>query len=95
MGSARAEMTKDAGEYLVTQAATRPTNDAGQDGGNNSDILVVARQQVLQRGEGLNQDQVLAVCSYPTTGSRSCWRWPTRCGWAGADPRSRSKASSA
>lgn len=65
MGSARAEMTKDAGEYLVTQAATRPTNDAGQDGGNNSDILVVARQQVLQRGEGLNQDQVLAVLQLP------------------------------
>lgn len=58
-------MTKDAGEYLVTQAATRPTNDAGQDGGNNSDILVVARQQVLQRGEGLNQDQVLAVLQLP------------------------------
>lgn len=49
----------------MTQAATRPTNDAGQDGGNNSDILVVARQQVLQRGEGLNQDQVLAVLQLP------------------------------
>ena len=30
----------------------------------------------------------------PTTGSRTCWRWPTRCGCAGAAPRSRSRASS-
>jgi biotin synthase len=39
----------------VTQAATRPTTD----------ILAVARQQVLERGEGLTQDQVLQVLRLP------------------------------
>jgi biotin synthase len=39
----------------VTQAATRPTTD----------ILAVARQQVLERGEGLTQDQVLRVLRLP------------------------------
>jgi biotin synthase len=44
---------------LVTQAATGPITDA--EGVTNPDILAVARQQVLQRGEGLSQDQVLQV----------------------------------
>lgn len=42
-------------EYRVTQAATRPTTD----------ILAVAREQVLQRGEGLSRDQVLQVLQLP------------------------------
>src|SRR6201986_3518974 len=45
------------GEYLVTQAATRPTTEA--DG--ETDILAVAREQVLERGEGLSKDQVRQV----------------------------------
>jgi biotin synthase len=53
----------------VTQAPTRPTSDAGQDGINDSDILAdilaVARQQVLERGEGLSKDQVLQVLQLP------------------------------
>ncbi|MGV0668133.1 biotin synthase BioB [Mycolicibacillus trivialis] len=32
---------------------------------DNSDILAVAREQVLERGEGLNKDQVLAVLELP------------------------------
>ncbi|OBJ71625.1 biotin synthase BioB [Mycobacterium sp. 1274756.6] len=32
---------------------------------DNSDILAVAREQVLDRGEGLNKDQVLAVLELP------------------------------
>jgi biotin synthase len=40
----------------VTQAATRPTP-----GTDSTDILTVARQQVLERGEGLSQEQVLRV----------------------------------
>jgi len=51
----------DAGEYLVTQAATRPTTEA--DGG--ADILAVARQQVLEDGAGLSKDQVLRVLQLP------------------------------
>jgi biotin synthase len=47
-------------EYLVTQAATRPTP-----GTDSTDILTVARQQVLERGEGLSQEQVLAVLQLP------------------------------
>jgi len=46
----------------VTQAATRPTTDAGD---SNDDILAVARQQVLERGEGLSRDQVLQVLRLP------------------------------
>jgi biotin synthase len=53
----------------VTQAPTRPTRDAGQDGINDSDILAdilaTARQQVLERGEGLSKDQVLQVLQLP------------------------------
>jgi biotin synthase len=45
---------------LVTQAATRPTTDT-----DSTDILAVARQQVLERGEGLTQDQVLRVLRLP------------------------------
>jgi biotin synthase len=44
----------------VTQAATRPTRDT-----DSTDILAVARQQVLERGEGLSQDQVLQVLELP------------------------------
>jgi len=51
----------DAGEYLVTQAATRPTTEA--DGG--ADILAVAGQQVLEDGAGLSKDQVLRVLQLP------------------------------
>jgi biotin synthase len=47
----------------VTQAATRPTRDT--DGTDNTDILAVARQQVLERGEGLSQDQVLQALRLP------------------------------
>jgi biotin synthase len=46
------------GSTWLTQAATRPTIDG-------IDILAVARQQVLERGEGLTQDQVLAVLALP------------------------------
>jgi biotin synthase len=44
----------------VTQAATRPTRDT-----DSTDILAVARQQVLERGEGLSQDQVLQALRLP------------------------------
>jgi biotin synthase len=47
-------------EYLVTQAATWPTT-----GTDNTDILTVARQQVLELGEGLSQQQVLEVLQLP------------------------------
>ncbi|HEV7581401.1 MAG TPA: radical SAM protein, partial [Mycobacterium sp.] len=45
----------------MTQAATRPTAEAGHD----ADILAVARRQVLLRGEGLSRDQVLEVLQLP------------------------------
>src|SRR6516165_375121 len=57
---------KDSGENLVTQAATRPTTDA--DDANYdilADILGEARQQVLERGEGLGCEQVLQVLQLP------------------------------
>ena len=41
----------------MSQAATRPTTDSG----TSTDILALARERVLQRGEGLTQDQVLEV----------------------------------
>ena len=44
----------------MTQAATRPTRDT-----DSTDILAVARQQVLERGEGLSQDRVLQVLQLP------------------------------
>ena len=50
---------------MVTQAATEPTTDDGQSGATESDILAIARRQVLERGEGLNQDQVLQVLRLP------------------------------
>jgi len=43
----------------VTQAATRPTKT------ESTDILTEARQQVLERGEGLSRDQVLRVLQLP------------------------------
>jgi biotin synthase len=46
-------------EYGVTQAATRPTKT------ESTDILTEARQQVLERGEGLSRDQVLRVLQLP------------------------------
>ncbi len=44
----------------MTQAATRPNP-----GTDSTDILTVARQQVLERGEGLSQQQVLQVLQLP------------------------------
>ncbi len=44
----------------MTQAATRPTR-----GGGPADILAQAREQVLERGEGLSREQVLAVLRLP------------------------------
>jgi len=44
----------------VTQAATRPTH-----GGGDADILAQAREQVLERGEGLSREQVLQVLRLP------------------------------
>jgi biotin synthase len=44
----------------VTQAATRPNP-----GTDSTDILTVARQQVLERGKGLGQEQVLQVLQLP------------------------------
>ncbi|HTZ16586.1 MAG TPA: biotin synthase BioB [Mycobacterium sp.] len=44
----------------MTQAATRPTP-----GTDSTDILTVARQQVLEGGQGLTQEQVLAVLQLP------------------------------
>ncbi|MCW2691254.1 MAG: biotin synthase BioB [Mycobacterium sp.] len=41
----------------MTQAAVRPQTD--------TDIVAVAREQVLERGEGLTQDQVLRVLQLP------------------------------
>lgn len=59
----------DAGEHLVTHAPIRPTTDAGQHGVPDADIpadiLAEARQQVLERGEGLTQAQVLQVLQLP------------------------------
>ena len=43
----------------MTQAATRPTKT------ESTDILTEARQQVLERGEGLSRDQVLRVLQLP------------------------------
>jgi biotin synthase len=54
-----AQITK---EYLVTQAATRPTTDTDTD---STDILAVARKQVLEHGAGLSQEQVLEVLQLP------------------------------
>ncbi len=44
----------------MTQAATRPSTDS-----HDTDILAIARQQVLERGEGLGRDQVLEVLGLP------------------------------
>ncbi len=44
----------------MTQAATRPNTDT-----ESTDIVAVARQQVLERGEGLTKDQVLRVLQLP------------------------------
>jgi biotin synthase len=57
----------DSGEYWVTQAATRPTSDSGdtESSDSSADILTQARLQVLERGEGLNKEQVLQVLQLP------------------------------
>jgi biotin synthase len=47
-------------EHQVTQPATRSST-----GTDDTDILSVARAQVLERGEGLDQDQVLAALQLP------------------------------
>ena len=44
----------------MTQAATRPRH-----GGEGADILAQAREQVLERGEGLSREQVLDVLRLP------------------------------
>ena len=44
----------------MTQAATRPTSDT-----DSTDILAVARHQVLEGGEGLSRQQVLEVLQMP------------------------------
>ena len=44
----------------MTQAATRPTSDT-----DSTDILAVARHQVLEGGQGLSQQQVLEVLQLP------------------------------
>ncbi|HEY2088346.1 MAG TPA: biotin synthase BioB, partial [Mycobacterium sp.] len=44
----------------MTQAATRPTSDT-----DRTDILAMARDQVLEGGEGLSQQQVLEVLQLP------------------------------
>src|SRR5262249_21663939 len=60
----RPSESKDSGEYLVTQAATRPITDT-ESTDILADILGKARLQVLERGEGLNKDQVLQVLQLP------------------------------
>jgi len=47
-------------EHSVTAIASQPEHTADP-AGNPSDILTVARAQVLERGEGLAREQVLAV----------------------------------
>jgi len=51
----------------VTQAPIRPTTDADNSASleDTLDVLAVARQQVLERGEGLTRDQVLQVLQLP------------------------------
>jgi biotin synthase len=52
------------GECLVTHAVTRPATDSG-DAVESTDILAVARAQVLHDGVGLTEDQVLQVLQLP------------------------------
>ena len=51
----------------MTQAATPATTDSGtgSDSSNNREIVALARRQVLERGEGLSEDQVLQVLQLP------------------------------
>ncbi|CPR08007.1 biotin synthase [Mycobacterium bohemicum DSM 44277] len=60
MWQVRLRADNDAGEYLVTQAATRPAT-----GVDETDILAEAREQVLESGNGLSRDQVLRVLRLP------------------------------
>ncbi len=54
----------DKGECLVTHAATRSATDSGIDS-QSTDILAVAREQVLHGGVGLTEGQVLQVLQLP------------------------------
>jgi biotin synthase len=59
-----------------------------------TDILVQAREQVLERGVGLDQDQTLAVLQLPDDQLDALLERPRgRMKWCG--PTSRSRASSA
>ncbi|BAX92396.1 biotin synthase BioB [Mycobacterium shigaense] len=49
----------------MTQAATRPETEADGTADQEADILALARQQVLEGGEGLSKDQVLEVLQLP------------------------------
>ncbi|OBG27076.1 biotin synthase BioB [Mycobacterium sp. 852002-51057_SCH5723018] len=49
----------------MTQAATRPTAEADHEADYEADILEVARQQVLEVGQGLSREQVLRVLQLP------------------------------
>ena len=44
------------------------------------DIVAVAREQVLGRGEPLTEAQLVEVLQTPDGRSVSCSRWRTRCG---------------
>ena len=61
-----------------------------------TDVLGVAREQVLERGEGLNQEQVLEVLQLPArrgpaTEAQSCYRVLDG---AGANPIAASQTNS-
>ena len=49
----------------MTQAPTRSTTDSHTGAATHPDVLAAAREQVLGRGEGLSQDQVLQVLQLP------------------------------
>ena len=59
------------------------------------DVLGLAREQVLERGEGLNQDQVLRVLQLPDDRLDELLALAHEVRMRGAVPRSRSRASSA
>ncbi len=49
----------------MTQAGTESMTGGAAGADDNADILAIARDQVLGRGQGLNKDQVLAVLQLP------------------------------
>ena len=78
----------------MRQTSAVPTPPQTEPALDTIDILDVARAQVLEGGRGLDESQVLSTCSScPTTPCPTCSPSPTRCGCAGAAPRSRSRAS--